>query len=168
MLFCLFHEREVLERFKEFEAATTSTSGQRIGKLRTDNGGEFVSKEFEAYLKSKRIFHELSVPHSPELNGVAERMNCTLVESARSMLSHATVSVATAAYVRNRIPTAAIKEDRTPYKRWYGRKPNVSHHVCNKTYRIQTTHTEQELDTIIWMGVFCGDKTGFIRPGHVL
>ena len=80
-------------------------------------------------MKSKRIFHELSVPHSPEQNGVAERMNCTLMESAHSMLSHAGLpnrfwaeAVATAAYVRNRIPTAAIKEDKTPYKRWYKAK----------------------------------------------
>ena len=109
------HKSEVLEKFKDFEAATTS-SRERIRKLRTDNGGEYVSKEFEAYLKSKRIFHEVSVPHSPEQNGVAERMNRTLMESARSMLSHAGLSnrywaeaVATAAYIRNRTPTAAIK-----------------------------------------------------------
>ena len=38
----------------------------------------------------------------------------------------------------------------------------------NKTYRIQIAHTEQEIDTIIWMGVFCGDKTGFVRPGHII
>ena len=82
------HKSEVLQKFKEFEAATTSTSGQRIGKLRTDNGGEFVSKEFEAYLKSKQIFYELSVPHLPEQNGVVERLNRTLMESAHSMLSH--------------------------------------------------------------------------------
>ena len=37
----------------------------------------------------------------------------------------------------------------------------------SKTYRIQITHTEQEIDTIIWMGVFCGDKTGFVRLGHI-
>ena len=90
----------------------------------------YVSKEFEAYLKSKRIFHEVS----PEQNGVAERMNRTLMESARSMLSHAGLSnkywaeaVATAAYIRNRIPTAAIKEEQTPYECWYGKRPNVSH-----------------------------------------
>ena len=59
------HKSEVLDKFEEFEAATTS-SGQRIRKLRTDNGGEYVSNEFEAYLKSKGIFHELFVPHSPE------------------------------------------------------------------------------------------------------
>ena len=127
------HKSEVLEKFKDFET-TTACSGERIRKLRTDNGGEYVSKEFEAYLKSKRIFHEVTVPHSPEQNGVAERMNRTLMESARSMLSHAGLSnrywaeaVATAAYIRNRTPTAAIKEQQTPYERWYRKKPNVSH-----------------------------------------
>jgi len=127
-------KHEVLDKFKEFETATTNSNGQRIRRLRTDNGGEYVSKEFENYLKSREIFHELTVPHSPEQNGVAERMNCTLVESARSMLSHAGLpksfwaeAISTAAYIRNRMPTAAIREDKTPYERWYGRKPDVSH-----------------------------------------
>ena len=36
-------------------------------------------------------------------------------------------AVATAAYIRNRTPTAAIKEEQTPYECWYGKRPNVSH-----------------------------------------
>ena len=102
--------------------------------LRTDNGGEYMSAEFKTYLKSKGIRHQLSVPHSPEQNGVAERMNRTLIESARSMIAHAGLpncywaeAVATAAYVRNRTPSNAIKEHLTPYECWYNRKPNVSH-----------------------------------------
>jgi len=82
----------------------------------------------------KGILHELTVAHSPEQNGVAERMNRTLVESARAMLSHAGLrnnlwaeAINTAAYLRNRIPTAAVKEMTTPYERWYGRKPSISH-----------------------------------------
>ena len=54
------HKSEVLEKFKVFETATTSNSGQRIRKLQTNNGGECISKEFEAYMKSKGIFYELS------------------------------------------------------------------------------------------------------------
>ena len=80
------HKSEVLDRFKEFEAATTTDSGQRICPLRSDNGGEHVSQEFEAYLKSKGIRHELTVSYSPQQ---AERMNRILMESARSMLAHA-------------------------------------------------------------------------------
>ena len=84
-------------------------------------------------VKTKGIRHELTVPHSPQQNGVAERMNRTLMESAKTMIAHAKLpnffwaeaeAVATAAYVRNRLPTTAFK---TPYEKWYERKPNVSH-----------------------------------------
>ena len=47
------HKSEVLEKFKEFEAVTTNESARRIVKLRTDNGGEYISQEFET-LKIKR------------------------------------------------------------------------------------------------------------------
>ena len=133
-VYFLRNKSEVPEKFKEFEAITTNECGQKIGTLRTDNGGEYLSREFKAYLRSKGIRHELTVAHSPEQNGVAERMNRTLVESARAMIAHAGLpnrywaeAVATAAYVRNRTPTTAIKQNTTPYERWYGRKPNLSH-----------------------------------------
>jgi len=51
---------EVLEKFKEFEAAATNEAQRSIGILRTDNGGEYLSKEFEDYLKKKGIKHELT------------------------------------------------------------------------------------------------------------
>ena len=79
--------------------------------------------EFKTYLESKGICHELTVPYSPQQNRVAERMNRTLMQSSRSMIAHAGLSncywaeaVATAAYVKNQMPSTAIKEDQTPYK----------------------------------------------------
>ena len=128
------HKSEVFYKFIEFEASVTNDVCKAIGTLRTDNGGEYLSTELQNYLKKKGIRHELTVPHSPQQNGVAERMNRTLVESARSMIAHAALpnifwaeAISTAAYVRNRLPTTALKENETPYERWYGRKPDVSH-----------------------------------------
>ena len=50
------------------------------------------------------------------------------------MIAHAGLSnifwaeaISAAAYVRNRLPTMVLKERETPYERWYGRKPDVSH-----------------------------------------
>ena len=48
-----------------------------------------MSGEFISYLKSEGIRHELTVPKTPQQNGVAERMNRTLMETVRSMLSDA-------------------------------------------------------------------------------
>ena len=133
-VYFLKQKSEVFEKFKEFEAIVTNECGWKIGALRTDNGGEYVLTEFEAYLKLKGIRHEFSVPHVPEQNGVSERMNRTLMECARAMIAHAGLpnsywaeAIATAAYVRNRMPTAALNGGVTPYERWYERKPNVNH-----------------------------------------
>ena len=83
----------------------TKESSESIMKLRTDIRGEYMSKDFQAYLTSKGIEHQLTIPHSPQQNGVAERLNRTLMESARAMLS----------------------EQLTPFEKWYGHKPNISH-----------------------------------------
>ena len=61
----------------------------QIGTRRTDNGGEYASTEFAEYLESRHIQHQTTVPHTPEQNGVAERVNRTLLEKARSMIAHA-------------------------------------------------------------------------------
>ena len=133
-VYYLKRKSEVFEKFKEFEVSAVNECGQKIGTLRTDNGGEFVSKEFDAYLASKGIRHELTIAHTPQQNGVAERMNRTLLESSRAMLCHAGLpnhywaeAVGTAAHLRNRVVTSAIKEAKTPYEKWYGRKPYVGH-----------------------------------------
>ena len=133
-VFFIKHKTEVFEKFKIFEAMVTKECGEPITKLRTDNGGEYMSKDFQAYLTSKGIEHQLTVPHSPQQNGVAERLNCTLMESVRAMLSHSNLpnkfwaeTVATAAYLRNRTTTSANEEQLTPFEKWYGHKPNISH-----------------------------------------
>ena len=75
------NKSEVFNKFKKFELITTYECDCSIGTLRTDNSEEYLSKEFDSYLHSKGIKHELSAPYSPAQNGVAERFNRTLVES---------------------------------------------------------------------------------------
>ena len=118
--------------FKEWQAEVENFTGRRVKTLRTDNGGEFTSKQFQAHLKACGVCHELTIPKTPEQNGVAERLNCTLVETTRAMLLDADLphkfwaeAVSTAAYLRNRSPTTAT--DVTPHEAWHGQKPRVQH-----------------------------------------
>ena len=55
----------------------------KVKVLRTDNGGKYTSKEFKQDLKKQGTQHELTVPKTPQQNGVPERMNRTLVETIR-------------------------------------------------------------------------------------
>ena len=124
---------QVFEFFKQWQAEVENFTGQRVKTLRTDNGGEFTSKSFPAHLKACGIRHELTIPKTPEQNGVAERLNRTLVETTRAMLLDAKLphifwaeAISTAAYLRNRSPTSAV-EGTTPHQAWYGQKPRVEH-----------------------------------------
>lgn len=56
------------------------------------------------------------------------------MESARAMLSHSGLpnsywaeAVSTAVHIRNRSESSTLKEDQTPYEKWHGKKPDVSH-----------------------------------------
>ncbi len=64
-----------------------------------------------AFLKKEGIIHEKMIAYLPELNGVAERFNCMLLEGKRSLSFTANIStmlwvdiVATAVHVRNCFP----------------------------------------------------------------
>ncbi|GKA28074.1 retrovirus-related pol polyprotein from transposon TNT 1-94 [Tanacetum coccineum] len=52
--------------------------------IRTDNGTEFVNKDLTDYYERVGIFHQKTVPRTPQQNGVVERRNRTLVEAARN------------------------------------------------------------------------------------
>ena len=84
-----------------------STCGT-IKCLTMDNGGEFNSLEFEKDCKYEGIIRHKTNVYTPQQNGVAERMNMTLLERARSMLSNANLgkqlwaeAVSTACYLIN-------------------------------------------------------------------
>ena len=77
---------EVFSIFQNFKSLVENESGKKIKTLRSDNGGEFVKNDFEAFLSKHGIQHQKNIPYTPQQNGVAERKNITLVEMARCML----------------------------------------------------------------------------------
>ena len=124
---------QVFKRFLEWKAFAEKSTGRKLKVLRTDNGGEYTSAQFKTYLKREGVRHEVTVPKTPQQNGVAERINRTLIEGVRSMLAFARMpnkfwgeALSTAAYLRNSSPTRAVRE-LTPFEAWMGHKPNVAH-----------------------------------------
>ena len=86
--FVLKSKDKVLLYFKEFQARAERDSGRKLKAVRTNNDGEYRG-QFEEYCKSQGIKLEYTVPKTSELNGLVERMNRTIMERVRSMLSHA-------------------------------------------------------------------------------
>ncbi|KAJ7957455.1 Retrovirus-related Pol polyprotein from transposon TNT 1-94 [Quillaja saponaria] len=125
--------REAFKVFKKFKALVEKESGHVIKSLRSDRGGEFTSNEFNIFCETQGIRHPLTVPMTPQQNGVAERKNRTILNMARCLLKSKNMpkefwaeAVSCAVYLSNRCPTKGV-ENQTHQEAWSGKKPNVSH-----------------------------------------
>jgi transposase InsO family protein len=124
---------EVFEKFKEFKSLVENQIDKKTKVLRTDNGGELCGNEFDQLCKQCGIACINATPYTPQQNGIAKRMNRTLMDKARSMLSGVGIAqefwaeaVDTAKYLVNMSPLSVLVET-TPHEVWFGKKPSVSH-----------------------------------------
>ena len=100
--------------------------------LRTDNGLEFVSDQFNTLCTHHGIKRHKTVAGTPKQNGLAERMNRTILERVRCMLLGAGLpkvlwgeATNTGAYLINKSPSSAL-EYKTPMEVWSGSPTNYS------------------------------------------
>jgi len=106
---------DMLGIFKTFKARVELESEKKIKCLRTDNGGEYTSDEFDNFCQHEGIKRQFTTAYTPQQNGVVEQMNRTLLERTRAMLKAAGLAkplwvkaVNNAYYVINRSPSTAI------------------------------------------------------------
>nr|GEU43142.1 hypothetical protein [Tanacetum cinerariifolium] len=100
--------------------------------VRTDNGTEFVNHTMTEYYERIGVFHQKTVPKTPQQNEVVERRNRTLVEAARTMLIFFKAlmflwaeDVATACYTQNR-SLIHTRHHKTPYELVHNKKPDLT------------------------------------------
>jgi len=116
---------EVLKFFKKYEAMATAHFNSKVSRFRCDNGREYISNEIVKYFEEKGIQFEFTIRYTPEQNGVAERMNRTILERARCMILGCNLgkafwseAVLAAVYLINRSPTSALNGD-APARKWF-------------------------------------------------
>lgn len=82
----LTSKSEAAKVIQEFITLIEKSHNKELVCFRSDNGGEFTSNALKEWFKSKGITHETTTPYTPQQNGVAERVNRTIVEGVLSML----------------------------------------------------------------------------------
>uniref|UniRef100_A0AAV1TJ00 Integrase catalytic domain-containing protein n=1 Tax=Peronospora matthiolae TaxID=2874970 RepID=A0AAV1TJ00_9STRA len=124
---------DVASAFKQFYQDIKTASGTKIKVLRSDNGGEYRNETMNSFCKAKFIKQEFTVPYNPEQNGMAERMNRTLVEMTRCMLKESGLdksswceALMTAADIRNILPNASNKNS-SPHEMVFKKVPRIDH-----------------------------------------
>ena len=130
-VYLMKHKSEAFEKFKEFQNEVENQLDRKIKALRSDRGGEYLSYDFDDHLKSCGIVSQLTPPGTPQLNGVSERRNRTLLDMVRSMMGQVELpnsfwgfALLSATFLLNRSPTKAA--NKSPYEIWKGSVPNMS------------------------------------------
>lgn len=133
-VYAMKNKSDSLQCFKIFHKAAEAHTRRKIKTIRSDNGGEYNSSSFRQYLDSHGILHQTTIPYTPQQNGVAERMNRTLINLVRSMLQAKDVgksfwaeALQTAVYIRNRVTSSSLPPNITPHHLWYSSPPDLSH-----------------------------------------
>ncbi|KAI3805312.1 hypothetical protein L1987_27559 [Smallanthus sonchifolius] len=122
---------ETAEILKSYILRVENQSNQKVKIIRCDQGTELKNHTLTCFCENKGIERQYSAPRTPQQNGVAERRNRTLFESARSMLADSKLpltfwaeAVSTACYVQNRV--LIVKPlNKTPYELWFQRVPYI-------------------------------------------
>ena len=125
------HKSESFDKFKLFKNEVQNQLGKNIRTLRSDQGDEYLSQNFDDHLNDCGIVSQLTPPGTPQWNGVSERRNRTLLDMVRSMMSRTYLPISlwgyaleTATFLLNRIPSKAV--EKIPYELWTGKRPGLS------------------------------------------
>ena len=132
-IYLLKSKDQAFESFKSWKKLVENQTSKKIKTLRTDNGLEFCNNEFNKFCEKEGIQRHRTVRYTPQQNGVAERMNRTILDKVRCLLIGSGLSqsfwgeaATTAVYLINRSPSSAINL-KTPEELWTGRAPNLKH-----------------------------------------
>ncbi len=131
-VYFLSSKDQAFRAYVEVEAWYLTQLGIQLKCLHTDRGGEYLSAEFSNHLKLMGTIRKLTVHDTPEYNGVAERLNRTILAKVRAMLHDSkqpnflwAEAARHAVYLKNRTWTRTLGET-TPYELLHGKKPDLT------------------------------------------
>lgn len=90
VLYVLNSKDQALAAFKHYPAFAERDTGKKLKTIRTENGGEYTSTDWNTYCLTSGITHSRGPPHSPQLHGKAERFNRTPRQDPALTFSHGT------------------------------------------------------------------------------
>lgn len=164
VVYLLTNKSDVFTAFKDFVSKSEARFNLKLVYLYCDNGGEYLSTDMKKYCVEKGITYHLTVPRTPQLNGVSERMVRSITEKARSMINGANLSklfwgeaVLTAVYLINLTPTNALKSCKTPFEMWHNKKPQIKYlKVFGSTVYVHDKTFKTKFDAKSWKGILVG------------
>jgi hypothetical protein len=126
----LSNKNEVEKYVREFVPQAESRLNIKVSKIRCDNGGEHRSSKLIKLYKERVIEVDYTVPHTPQLNGKAERLNRSLMEKARSLFFYSKLKSTQRNVGRSYFDTC-IYSEQVPHCCY-------EYHTCRKMVQLKT------------------------------
>jgi len=131
MVYLLKSKAEAVNKIKEYVSRMETRLEKRVVKIRCDNGKEYINDNLKNWCKVKGIELNNTIPHTPQLNGKAERLNRTLLEKVKALLFDSNMNkemwgeaLYAATYLMNRLPTETLEV--TPFEMLENRRPRLN------------------------------------------
>jgi transposase InsO family protein len=154
----------VFKQFQEFKSLVENQTEKQIIVLRSENGVEYTSNEFNDFYAREGIKRELIVPYNPKHNEIAERKNKAIVRVARAMLHDQELPLFlwveacnTVVYLQN-MSSHKVLGDKTHEEDFSGKKPKVGYFRIFGclTYSHVPTEKRTKIEPMKKKGIFVG------------
>ena len=171
-------KRDASQHVKDYSLSTQTLTGRPLRRFHTDGGKEY--NDAERWLEARGSQVTRTPAHTPQHNGIAERMNRTLLSTMLALLGHAKLepthfwreALETAVYLRNRTHVD-VKLAKTSHELFSGQRPDLSLcrvFGCDVTVHVPSVRRDSKLAPRGETGTFIGydDKHPFcyrIRVG---
>lgn len=161
-IYFLQEKSEVVKALENWTALVEKQLGYQVKTIRSDNGGEFLNNYLNLLLSEKGILHELTIPYTPEQNGVVERFHRTMFNAVRSMLHGGRVplkfwweAVKCFNYTSNRLPKG--EKAIIPEEVWQKKTVGIAHlKIFGSPVTVHSEIGSTKLTAKSWPGIFLG------------
>jgi chemotaxis protein histidine kinase CheA len=168
---------ETTQHVIRWDTHAKTQTGKVLKRFHSDGGGEYRSNLLKSYFAKQGTVMTTTTRDTPQHNGIAERMNRTILETARAMLFNGQMHVSywqdavlTAVQLINlQVPTTLTAENMTRHEAWTGHKPSVSHlrvFGCDVYRHIMRDQRANKMSVTSRIGVFVGydeEKNGYYK-----
>jgi hypothetical protein len=124
---------DTVPHLEEFIPRIQTKFNIKVDELTTDGAKEYIKSSLQDLLKANGTKHTITNPHTPSQNGLVEKHNDLLMDTARALLYYGDMdksfwgkAVEYAAELELLKPVNDNSSNKTIYEVWYGEKPNLN------------------------------------------
>ena len=127
----LISKADVADAVIDWHKLQVAQFDRKLVEFHSDNGTEFLTGRLQSYFRSVGVRMTQQTKHTPQMNGIAERANRTVLETARAMLAHAGLpksywpfAMVAAVFAYNKV-LINQRTQKTAYEAYTGTKPSL-------------------------------------------